>query len=98
MYEVVSYFHHMLEARHFTILTNHVPPTFTFKQKKDKISPRQFNHLDLISQFMKDIRNISGQDSIVADALSRIEIITAPVSMMRLPQPRTMMTNYGSFW
>jgi hypothetical protein len=95
MYEVVRYFRHMLEARNFKIVTNHEPLTFTFKQKKDKSSLRQFNHLDYLSQFMKDLRNISGQDSIVANAISRIEIITPPVSMT---QPRTTMTNYGSFW
>ena len=80
IYEAVRYFHHMLEARHFTILTDHKPLTFAFHQKRDKCSPRQFNHLDFISQFSTDIRHISGQDNIVADTLSHVEVITAPVS------------------
>jgi hypothetical protein len=56
----------MLEARHFIIFTDHKPITCTFQQKRDKCSPRQFNHLDFIAQFMTDIRHISGQDNVVA--------------------------------
>jgi cleavage and polyadenylation specificity factor subunit 1 len=44
------------------------------------LSPRQFNHLDYIAQFTSDVRHISGQDNVVADALSRVESITAPPS------------------
>jgi len=80
VYEAVSLFRHMLEAWHFTVLTNHKPFTFTFHQKRDKCSPRQFNHLDSISHFTTDIRHISVQDNVVADALSRVEVITAPVT------------------
>jgi hypothetical protein len=36
----------MLEARHFTIFTDHKPITFAFQQKRDKCSSLQFNHLD----------------------------------------------------
>jgi hypothetical protein len=70
----------MLEARHFSIFTDHKPITFTFQQKRDKCSPRQFNHLDYIPQFTTDVRHISGQDNVVEDALSRVESITAPPS------------------
>jgi cleavage and polyadenylation specificity factor subunit 1 len=38
------------------------------------------NHLDFIAQFTTDIRHISGEDNVVADALSRIESVTAPPS------------------
>ena len=47
----MTYFRHMLEARHFTILTDHKPITFAFHQKMGKCSPRQFNYLDFIFQF-----------------------------------------------
>jgi hypothetical protein len=30
----------MLEARQFTIFTDHRPTTYTFQQKRDKYSPR----------------------------------------------------------
>ena len=70
----------MLEARHFIVLTDNKPLIFAFHQKRDKYSPRKFNHLDFISQFTTDIRHISGQDNIVAEALSRVEAISAPVT------------------
>ena len=68
----------MLEARHFIVFTDHKPLIYAFHRKRDKCSPQQFNHLDFISQFTTDIRHISGQDNIVADALSQVEVITAP--------------------
>jgi cleavage and polyadenylation specificity factor subunit 1 len=80
IYEAVKHFRHMLEARHFIIFTDHKPTTFTFQQKRDLCSPRQFNRLNYISQFTTDIRHISGQDNVVADAFSRIESISAPVT------------------
>jgi cleavage and polyadenylation specificity factor subunit 1 len=80
VYEAVKHFCHMLEARHFIIFTDHKPITYAFQQKRAKCSPRQFNHLDFIAQFTTDIRHISGQDNVVADALSRVESVTAPPS------------------
>jgi cleavage and polyadenylation specificity factor subunit 1 len=80
IYEAIKHFRHMLEARHFVVFTDHKPLIFAFHQKKDKCSPRQFNQLDFISQFTTDIRHISGQENIVADALSRVEGITTPVT------------------
>jgi cleavage and polyadenylation specificity factor subunit 1 len=59
IYEAVRHFRHMLEARHFTILTDHKRLTFAFQKKKENCSPRQFNHLDYISQFTTYIRHIS---------------------------------------
>jgi hypothetical protein len=49
VYEAVKHFRHMLEARHFIIFTYHKPITYAFQQKRDKCSPRQFNHLDYIA-------------------------------------------------
>jgi hypothetical protein len=80
VYEAAKHFRHMLETRHFIIFTDHKPITYTFQQKRDKCSPRQFNHLDFIAQFTSDIRHISGQDNVVAGALSRVESVTAPPS------------------
>jgi cleavage and polyadenylation specificity factor subunit 1 len=75
IYEALRYFHHMLEARHFTILPDHKPLTFAFHQKRDKCSPRQLNHYISIH-----IRHKSGQDNVAAYALSRVVVITAPVT------------------
>jgi hypothetical protein len=62
------------------IFTDHKPLTYAFSQRRDKCSPRQFNHLDFISQFTTDIRHISGQENVVADALSRVEAVGASFS------------------
>jgi cleavage and polyadenylation specificity factor subunit 1 len=78
IYEALKHFRHMLEVRHFTVCTDHKPITYAFQQKRDKCSPRQFNHLDFVSQTTTDIRHISGQDSVVTDALSHIEPVTTP--------------------
>jgi hypothetical protein len=80
IYEAFKHFRHMLEARHFTIFTDHKPITYAFQQKRDKCSPRQFNHLDFVAQFKTDIKHISGQDNVVANELSRVQFVTAPPS------------------
>jgi len=56
IYLAIKHFRHMLEARTFVIYTDHKPLTFAFRLKPEKSSPRQFHHLDFISQFTTDIR------------------------------------------
>lgn len=76
IYEAIKYFRHMVEARNFSIFTDHKPLTFAFSTNKDKCSPRQFRYLDFIAQFTTEIRYIPGKDNVVADALSRVEEIS----------------------
>ncbi|XP_068618029.1 kinesin-like protein KIF23 [Battus philenor] len=52
--------------------------------RKNKCSPRQFRHLDFIAQFTTDIRHVSSKDNIVADTLSRVEKLQAPVDLVVL--------------
>lgn len=78
IYESVKHFRYMIEGRHFVIYTDHKPITFAFCQNKQNCSPRQFNHLDFVSQFTTDIRHISGKQNITADLLTRIEAIASP--------------------
>lgn len=75
IFKSVQHFRYLLEARKFIVLTDHKPLTFAFKQKLEKASPRQRNHLDFIAQFSTDIRYIPGSQNVTADALSRIEAI-----------------------
>lgn len=84
IYLAVKHFRHMVEGRDFTIFTDHKPITFAFQQKLDKCSPRQFRHLDFISQFSTDIRYVPGKQNIVADALSRIESLSATIDYAAL--------------
>jgi hypothetical protein len=86
IYEAVKHSRHMLEARHFTIFTEHMPITLAFQGKRDKCSPRQFNRLEIVALFTTDIRHISRQDSVAADAFSRAESVTAPQSYEALAE------------
>ncbi|GBM25219.1 Transposon Ty3-G Gag-Pol polyprotein [Araneus ventricosus] len=72
----IKYFRYLLEGTKFTILTDHEPIAYAFSQKIEKLSPRQINHLNFIAQFTVDIKHISENDNLVADALSRIESIS----------------------
>ena len=77
-YSSIKHFRHMLEARCFTLFTDHKPLTYAFRQRPDKSSPRQTRQLDFISQFTTDIHHIKGSENITADTLSRIAAITMP--------------------
>lgn len=71
----------MLEATHFTIYTDHKPLCFAFHERKSNCSPRQYRHLDFISQFTTDIVFIAGKDNLVADTLSRVDELQIPVDL-----------------
>lgn len=89
IYEAIKYFRHMIEAREFVIYTDHKPLTFAFHSRKENCSPRQFRHLDFISQFCTDIRHISGKDNVVADTLSRVDEIASPIDLQKLANAQT---------
>ncbi|BHF73760.1 hypothetical protein SprV_0401684300 [Sparganum proliferum] len=76
IYLAIRHFRHLLEGRDFSVHTDHKPLTYALKAKPDRYSPREFRHLDYISQFTADIRYVRGSDSVVADALSRPDINT----------------------
>ncbi|GFS87369.1 retrovirus-related Pol polyprotein from transposon opus [Trichonephila clavipes] len=78
IYSAIRHFRYMLEARDFTVFTDHKPLTYAFRQKSDKCSPRQIRQLDFISQFTTSIVHIPGSDNIAADVLSRVSAITFP--------------------
>ncbi|GFS74399.1 transposon Tf2-8 polyprotein [Trichonephila clavipes] len=78
IYSAIRTFRYMLEARDFTVFTDHKPFTYAFRQKSDKCSPRQIRQLDFISQFTTNIVHIPGSDNIAANVLSRVSAITFP--------------------
>lgn len=86
IYLAVKHFRHMLEARAFAIYTDHKPIIFAFRQKPEKSTPRQFRHLDYIGQFTTDIRHVTGEENVVADALTRIEELHSPMDYAALAE------------
>lgn len=89
IYDAIKHFRHHVEARHFTVFTDHKPICFAFHGHKEKCSPRQFRHFDFIAQFTTDIQHISGKDNVVADTLSRIEEIVQPVQLHNLAKSQS---------
>lgn len=77
IYKGIKHFKHMLEARPFTVFTDHKPICFAFKQNSEKATPRQLRRLDFIGQFTTDIQHVRGIENVVPDFLSRIEAIKA---------------------
>lgn len=78
IYQAVKHFRTSLEARSFTIFTDHKPLVFMFSKNVEKASPRQLRQIDFVSQFTTDIQHISGSDNVMADMLSRIESVALP--------------------
>lgn len=77
----VQYFRHLLEGRKFIIFTDHKPLTTALTSSPNSRLPHEERYLQYISQFTSDIRHISGQLNVVADALSRIEAINIPTTI-----------------
>lgn len=84
IYEAIRYFKFMVEARTFTVLTDHKPLTFAFSKPRQNCSPRQFRYFDFISQYTTDIKFVAGKDNVVADTLSRINEINLPIDYQSL--------------
>ena len=75
IYLAIKHFHHYVEEEcTFYNATDYKPFTFSLQTNSNKYSSLPIQELDLISPFTSDIRNISGSNNPVADALSRLEI------------------------
>ena len=74
IYLSIRHFRHMVEGREFSVYTDHKPLTRALTSRSTQHSPRQIRHLDFVSQFTSDIRQVKGLENPVADALSRIEL------------------------
>jgi len=71
VYSAIRHFRFLLEAREFTIWTDHKPLVDAIRKKSPPWTPRQQRHLAYVSEFSTDIRHIAGVDNVVADCLSR---------------------------
>lgn len=99
IFQSIKFFKHILEGRHFSIITDHKPITFAIalQQDPEKASPRQRRQLDYIAQFSTDIQHISGTDNAVADWLSRISTMTSHSIDFEAIQVISSLSRKGSF-
>ncbi|XP_059096674.1 uncharacterized protein LOC131891166 [Tigriopus californicus] len=67
----VRHFRWQLEARSFTVFTDHLPLTFALDRKSPPWTLRQQRTLSELSTYSLVIRHIAGKSNLVADALSR---------------------------
>ena len=78
IFTALKHFEHLLEGREFVIKTDRKLLVKALEQRPEKASPRQLRQLDYISQFCLTLEHVSGEDNVVADALSRVEAIDMP--------------------
>jgi len=83
IYLAIKHFRHMFEARTFVIYTDH-KPLILDKNQRNFTSIVRSRHLDFISQFTTDIRYVSDDKNVVADALSRNEELQFPMDYFAL--------------
>ena len=76
-YKAIKHFRHFVEARPFTLYTDHKLLTYALPSASER-SPRQARHLSFIAEFTSDIQYIRGKHNVVVDALSRIQAVTTP--------------------
>jgi hypothetical protein len=56
----IRHFRYMLEARRFTIYTDHKPLTFALHKVAEPWTARQARHLSYVAEFSTDIRHVAG--------------------------------------
>ena len=71
IYLAVLHFSYYLEGRTFYIECDHKPITYAISGR-GKHSAIETRHLRIISEYTTDIRYVTGESNVVADALSRI--------------------------
>ena len=71
VYLAIRHFRFMLEARPFTVFTDHRPLTQALLRVSAPWSARQQRHLAFISEFTSDLQYLPGPENVVADFLSR---------------------------
>lgn len=80
VYLAVKLFQHHLEARKFTLLTDHKPFIYALRSSSDKHLPKEARHMNLILQHTTDVQYLADKDNIVADILFRTTLSTISLS------------------
>lgn len=75
IYSAIKHFEPMVEGRDLTIITDHKPLTYLFTTKKKSKIERRSRYAEYIAQFSTKIVHLAGSANVVADTLSRPEVI-----------------------
>lgn len=76
-YLAIKHFKHALQGTDFTLNTDHQPiAKAKCVSNLDRHSPTEARHLSCILEFTSDVHYIVGRENVVADALSRMNVIT----------------------
>lgn len=78
LYNAVKFFRSSIEGTSLRLRTDHNLLLFAFKQKADKVSPRQLRQLSFLSQYATQIEYVSVSENYIADAFSRIDVLRFP--------------------
>ena len=73
-YVAIRHFRYFVHGRSFTLFSDHKPLVHAFYSRGEPIIPRRRRQMSYISEFTNDVRHLHGDQNVVADALSRVEI------------------------
>lgn len=76
IYAIVKKHRILLIGRSVIVQTDHKPLTYLLQQRTDKLTARQTRHISLIAEYVTQICYVKGELNSVADALSRIAVIS----------------------
>lgn len=79
IYTATQHFRRLIEGNEVVVYTDHKPLSYALiRTPNSSDTPRRERQLHFISQFVRNIHYIHGENNAVADALSRIEEINCP--------------------
>lgn len=76
IFSAIKHFRHFVEGREFFIATDHRALTSALSSPPERFSPREVRQLQFVTEFTTDIRYVPGEANPVADALSRINLVS----------------------
>ena len=103
-YSAIFHFRHFVDGRKFSLLSDHKPFVHAFYSRSDPIIPQRSRQMSYISEFINDVRHIQGEQNLVADVLSQIEINNLCIFQEGLdfkeiaPRLKKMITLSNPFW
>jgi transposase InsO family protein len=74
--QAIKHFRHLLESMRTIAYTDHQPLVSAITKRTDAPSRWQASQLAYIAEYADEVRHVSGQSNVVADALSRVQSVS----------------------